>query len=658
MAFRIPERVVEEIRSRTDLVALIGSRVELRRAGSDYKACCPFHHEKTPSFVVHPDKGFYHCFGCGKSGNAITFLMETDGLSFVEAVRRLGDACGVRIEEEDDGTAAARSRLYRLHAEICDWFAKCLEQAAEAAPARAYLKSRSLDGEAASRFRLGYCPSSAREVARWAERHSFTPAEMEQAGILLPPRTPGGTPFNRFGGRLMFSIRDRQGRVIAFSGRVLDKNAKRAKYVNSPETPVFVKANVLYALDMAAPEILKSPGRQVIVCEGQIDVIRCHVSGFPRAVASQGTAFSENHAAALKRIADSAVLLFDGDAAGRKAAIRTAGIFLKAEIPVKVATLPDGDDPDSFLLAKGSAAFAAALDAAEPAITFIARALAAAEPDPGSIEALKKVSAAALEIVAACPGAVMRAAMLKELSAALAVPESALADDMRRIAARKAAAAARRPEAAPPPAPEPHPAPAPAPGRDATDDAADDVADFKDVDYIPPELDAASPQNNPPPPHETAFCEFLAEHECDAALAGVAEKLLPHGLRTHPFTRKFADAWIAGAHGDAGALPRLFADASPAERDLMEPVLATRGKTAFSELPPERVMQDFLRALWSAEASRRLGELPAESTPENDTRRLAYSLLARRYAKSPWGSVAALMDLAVLDDPAHGLGLS
>ena len=328
MAFGIPESTIEEIKARTDLADLISSYgIQLRRTSGGYMACCPFHHEKTPSFHIHPDRGFYHCFGCGESGDCIKFVQKQEGLSFIEAVKKLANACGITVEEKEDPQAGQRKRLLELHSQLADFFRRCLLQAKEAEPARAYLASRALPDAIVAQFKIGYAPLSASAMRTWAKKYGFTDDDLVAAGVLLPPKFEGGSWFNRFGGRLMFTITDRQDRAIAFSGRILTDDKKKAKYVNSPETILFKKSNVLFALAHAAPCIVKSPRREAIVCEGQIDVIRCHACGFPVAVASQGTAFTEEHVRILKKCADAVVLVFDGDGAGQKAAVRTGGEF-------------------------------------------------------------------------------------------------------------------------------------------------------------------------------------------------------------------------------------------------------------------------------------------------------------------------------------------
>ncbi len=430
MAGRIPESTIEEIRLRTDIVDLISSYgIQVKRAGGGYMACCPFHHEKTPSFSISREKGYYHCFGCGESGSVFTFVQKHEGLEFVDAVKKLAQQCGVEIKEKEDPEAGKRARLYALHAELAAFFRRCLLQAKEAAPARAYLKSRDLEGEIGEKFCIGYAPKGDVPLQRWAEKHKFKLEELAEAGVLLPPREGFARWYNRFGGRLMFTIRDRAARPVAFSGRILTNDKKAAKYVNSPETPIFRKSNILFALDQAAGNITKAARREAIVCEGQIDVIRCHACGFNTAVASQGTSFTVEHVQLLKRCADSVVLVFDGDGAGQKAAIRTGGEFLSAEIPVRVATLPPGEDPDSLLRTKGPEAFRACLDAAESITSFQVRTLRAQEANPDSIDAVTRVSRAVLAMLAGCPSAVMRETLMDEAARLLRLPVSALKED-------------------------------------------------------------------------------------------------------------------------------------------------------------------------------------------------------------------------------------
>ena len=618
MAFGVPESTIEEIKARTDIADLISSYgIQLRRSSGGYVACCPFHHEKTPSFHIQPDKGFYHCFGCGESGDCIKFVQKQEGMSFIEAVKKLAAGCGITVEEKEDPEAGRRKRLLALHSQLADFYRRCLLQAKEAEPARAYLASREL-------------PEAMRT---WAKKYDFTDDDLVAAGVLLPPKFAGGSWFNRFGGRLMFTITDRQDRAIAFSGRILTNDKKKAKYVNSPETILFKKSNVLFALAHAAPNIVKTPGREAIVCEGQIDVIRCHACGFPVAVASQGTAFTEEHVRILKKCADSVVLVFDGDGAGQKAAIRTGGEFLAAGVPVRVATLPEGEDPDSLLRTKGAEAFQACLDAAVSVANFQVRTLLAGHEKPYNLRTVSDTSKAVLETIAKCTSAVMRATLIDEAAALLGVPPAALQEDF----LKAAAAAKHRP---PPPAPV----------------IPDEPFEEPPVDQ-PPGVslageDAASPKVNPPPTTETALCEFLMEHERDAERASLDQLVadyLPDTVLAHPFTRAFVGAWRAGASADGDAITSLRNDLPPEMCVWLDHILLTEEKSASSELAPELILQGFLRKLWMEAVRRRQGELPAESTPENDAARLRYSTVIRQLQRGKWDRASALMCSATLE---------
>ena len=634
MAFAtINPATLEEIRARIDLVDLISSYgVNLRRAGSDHKACCPFHKEKTPSFVVHGTQGYYHCFGCGEKGDAFTFVMKQDGLTFAEAARKLANQCGVKIEEKADPEAGRRARLYRLHAELAAFFRRCLKSAPEAEPARRYLATRRLPEEALESFCVGYAPLAPEALQTWAQKYGFSADEMDAAGVLLKSHYANGRPYNRFGGRLMFTICDRQGRPVAFSGRILTNEKKAAKYVNSPETPIFKKSNVLFGLDKAAAHIVKAPGRCAIVCEGQIDLIRCHSCGFPNTVASQGTAFTEEHVRMVKKCADSVILVFDADGAGRKAAIKTGGEFLAAEVPVRVATLPAGEDPDSLLRDQGPDAFRAALDAAESITRFQVRTLLAAEEHPGSIDAVARVSRAVLEVIAKCPSAVLRATLLEEAARELGVPSRALADDLETV---RALHRARPRPVAPPPEPESIIAPAV-----ATSLAGDGRPEDFYIDSTPFEAPELRPQVALPSPLETALCEFLAAHPAtDATLADHMARFAPASLFANELTRAFVETWRAG--GDEAALEALCE--APEAKAWLEGVHTGAARTERSELTPEQILQGELRQLWVAAVRRVQGNLPAASSPENDRRRLELSTRARQLLRAPWPRASALM---------------
>ncbi len=669
MASSYSQPLLDEIKARTDLADLISSYgVQLRRSGADYKACCPFHHEKTPSFIIHPGQGYYHCFGCGEKGDVFSFVMKQEGMSFGEAVRKLARQCGVTVEEKADPDAARRARLYALHAELAAFFRRCLKSAPEAEPARRYLATRRLPEDALEKFCVGYAPRAAESMQTWARKYGFSADEMDAAGVLLKSRYANGRPYNRFGGRLMFTICDRQGRPVAFSGRILTNEKKAAKYVNSPETLIFKKSNVLFGLDKAAPNIVKAPGRCALVCEGQIDLIRCHACGFTNAVASQGTAFTEEHVRMVKKCADSVVLVFDADGAGRKAAIKTGGEFLAAEIPVRVATLPPGEDPDSLLRDQGPDAFRAVLERAESITHFQVRTLLAAEAHPDSIDAVSRVGRAALETLAKCPSALLRASLLGEAAKLLGVPVAALEEDLAKVSTTMRRRPAAPAVAVPPPRPQPKPAGSvPVPKESvptqkgtvppaAVPQAAGPVFDERPEDFYidsepPDDLVDLPPVVEPPPPRERALCELLFAHERDAALAALVAQYAPDAILSHAFTRAFVAAWRQEAAGpDTGddAFAQLRSTLDLAACAWLDGILLGNGRTELSELPAERILQDLLRQLWVAAIRRRQGQLPAASSPENDRLRLTLSSNARRVLRVPWPQAAALMTPATL----------
>ena len=434
----ISSRVIEEIRSRVSIVDVISSRIQLKRAGSTFKACCPFHHEKTPSFVVNPAHESYKCFGCGEGGDVFSFLQKYDGLTFTDAVKQLGQQCGVEVEfSKGSGESLISKRLLKLHAELAAFWENCLKNATHpgAVEAREYMKSRELVGDVVESFGIGFALDVPGILEKFAKDHGFTPEEMHQAGVLLLPdeQSQTGKPYDRFRGRLMFPIRDTQGRPVAFSGRILDANKSKAKYVNSPETPIFTKSKILYGLDKAQRNITSHRQREAIICEGQIDVIRCHSKGFGRAVASQGTAFTDSHAQLLARYADSAVLLFDQDNAGQKAAVRTAQILLAERMPVRIAKLPAGEDPDSYLRTHPQSEFQAILDSAMDVVEFNIEYLMGMEESPSSDGAISRVAEGVLETIACCENPIHSARMLQKAAELLKLPLSSLESELQRV---------------------------------------------------------------------------------------------------------------------------------------------------------------------------------------------------------------------------------
>lgn len=367
---RIAEESIQQVIATVNIVDVISAYFPLKRMGVGYKACCPFHAEKTPSFTVSPTRNSFHCFGCGKGGGAIRFVMDYENLPFVEAVRKLAGKYGVHLIEEagtpeTEERTALRVRLLKLHREVADWWHTLLLRSPLAEDARAYLKKRGLGAEVAKRWLIGYAPADAGHYRQWMQSAGFDEELLVRGGIYSPrdedePRR-GGYP--RFKHRVMFPIRNDHGDVIAFSGRILDVDSSPAKYMNSPATPIFSKSETFFGLDKSKRAIHKESC--AIICEGQIDMIVCFESGVENVVAPLGTAFTPEHTRLLKRHTDQVVLCFDADNAGYKASQSCFTELSKDGIFVRVATLPKGDDPDSLIRRDGVDAFRSHITAAK-----------------------------------------------------------------------------------------------------------------------------------------------------------------------------------------------------------------------------------------------------------------------------------------------------
>lgn len=368
---------LDELRARTLLSSLIGRTTKLQKAGREFRACCPFHNEKSPSFYVNDDKAFYHCFGCGAHGDAIRWMTDQRGLPFMDAVKELAQAAGMEMPALDRQSAERAERAKGLHEACADaaaWFTDQLNGIA-GAEARGILERRGIRAETAREFGLGFAPDS-RGKLKDALRDYGDPMLVE-TGLLIS--VEGKEPYDRFRGRLMIPIRDPRGRPIAFGGRIIGDG--EPKYLNSPETPLFDKGRTLYNLDRAAPASRKS-GR-VLVVEGYMDVIALAQAGFGEAVAPLGTALTEAQLERLWRLNDVPILCFDGDSAGQKAAMRAALRALPMLAPgrsLAFVTLPEGVDPDDLVRAKGPAAFEELLRAPEPLVDRLWAHELAAEP--------------------------------------------------------------------------------------------------------------------------------------------------------------------------------------------------------------------------------------------------------------------------------------
>ncbi len=368
----IPPAFLDELRARVGLAAVVGRSVKLTRAGRELKGCCPFHNEKTPSFYVNEDKGFYHCFGCGEHGSVIDWTMKQEGLAFRDAIESLAALAGLDMPQESpegQQRAKAAAGLHEVTGRAAAWFAEQLASAGGAA-ARGYLDKRGLTAATVAAFQLGLAPDARTRLK--AAFDSIGEARLVETGLLIAPED-GGDSYDRFRGRLMFPIRDPRGRVIAFGGRILGDG--QPKYLNSPDTPLFDKGRTLYNLDRAGPQARKS-GRLLVV-EGYMDVIALAQAGIAEAVAPLGTALTEQQLQLLWRVVPEPVLCFDGDTAGQRAGLRAALRALPLLEPgrsLRLAALPAGQDPDDIVRTQGVAAFEALIGGAEPLIDRLWRA--------------------------------------------------------------------------------------------------------------------------------------------------------------------------------------------------------------------------------------------------------------------------------------------
>ena len=408
MAGQIPKTFIDDLLTRVDVVEVIDQRVTLKKSGTNYSACCPFHNEKTPSFTVSQTKQFYHCFGCSASGDAIKFLMEYDNMHFVDAIETLAESVGMEVprDEQADKARDDTKPLYTLMESIAGFYQSQLKQSQ---PAIDYLKARGLSGEIAKHFAIGFVPDG------WDTLQQYFPNEdpaLIKTGMLIKP-DGGKRPYQRFRNRIMFPIRDRRGRVIGFGGRVMDN--QEPKYLNSPETPLFHKGSELYGLFEARKAA--QDNNCVIVVEGYMDVVALAQHGIMHAVATLGTAANQQHSQALFKVVPAIIFCFDGDRAGRAAAWRA----LQATLPclqdgrdAHFLFLPDGEDPDSVVKAHGAAGFNDLLAERLPIIDFLYEHLAS-ELDMKSIGGKAQLAEKAKPLLATIPAGVYKQLAMRRL---------------------------------------------------------------------------------------------------------------------------------------------------------------------------------------------------------------------------------------------------
>ncbi len=562
---------IEQIRSHNDIVDVIGSYVKLKRGGSAYKGLCPFHKEKTPSFTVNPARQAFHCFGCDAKGDVFSFIMQYENTDFMQAARMLAQRAGLSVELQagDHRSSGEKEALRTLHLKTTELYHKCLLTAPEAEKARAYLADRKLDGAATETFGIGYAPPGNR-LLKWAGQFGVSLEALEKAGLVA--KSEDGEYYDRFRDRLMFPIRDEIGQVIGFSGRVLPGDDRNAKYVNSPETLIFRKSRILYAMDRAKKRMLDE--RTAILCEGQIDVIRCQLEGFEHAVAAQGTAVTDEHARILKRFADTVILLLDADTAGRKAALRSSEVMLAEGLDILVAALPEGEDPDSILLRDGRQGLEAILGQAVPGLEFLIRTQQEDNND-GSQAAKLRTSSAVLDYIALAPSAVLQEEMISRAAALLQTSVEALTEDFRRKQQRGA---------------RPTPlstGPEPSRTRRTMLDAPGDTTSY--------------------PRDETEILKLLLHHPgcCDV----VAEYLSPNNL-VHPVCRRVYEALMRNPGDEEwNIMTELAVDDDEEARLLAADLMMKPDMITGKERTPEHAARDFLKSIHIRNLHRKLSDL-------------------------------------------------
>lgn len=421
----IPPETIEQITAANDIVEVVGGYIPLKRAGGLWKALCPFHQERTPSFSVNQQRQIFKCFGCGAGGSVIRFVMNYENLDFISAAKKLAERAGIRLSdmemsEEDQARYSLRRRLLALHGEAAEFFHHQLLKKPSAQRAREYLKSRGINGEIAKSWKLGYAPESWDAFAAYAHSQGFDDEELVESGLvkLRDEERRNGEYYDRFRDRVMFPICNDTGEVIAFSGRVLQADAKAAKYVNSPETMLFTKGAVLFGLHKSKRALIDKA--RAIVCEGQLDLITAFEAGVQNVVAPQGTAFTPKQAHKLKQYVEEVALCFDSDAAGEKAAERSLVHLLGENLLVKVVSMPPGEDPDSLIRGQGPEAFLERVSQAKDFFDFQITRLAAQpefESPRGKLNAGRKMA----EWISLIPDKMLREAVMNKVTRSIEI---------------------------------------------------------------------------------------------------------------------------------------------------------------------------------------------------------------------------------------------
>ena len=430
------DQIIDQVQSLNDIIEITSAYVPLKQTGRNFKANCPFHQEKTPSFVVNPDKQIFHCFGCSVGGDVFSFIMKYEQMTFPEALKRLAERVHITLPESRGSSSRERSeieQLYKIYAVAADYYQSNLKHPELGKAGRNYLANRGFGVQEIETFRLGFALSEWRNLYEFLLKKGFGEQELFRSGLVS--RSSQGTTYDLFRNRVMFPIFNPHEKIIAFGGRVLDQ--EMPKYLNSPETPVFRKRREMYALNFAKRAIQAFPdSRRVLIVEGYLDCIRLHAAGFQNAVATLGTSLTQEHVQALKRYADEAVVLFDGDKAGEQASLRSLDIFLEEGMAVKVICLPTGFDPDDFICAKGPEAMAEILKQAQDVFDFKLQILLARYNKSDSL-GLLKITSEFLDTFLRIKSQVLLDRYLKRLAVTLGVEENSLRTELNKLKAKQ-----------------------------------------------------------------------------------------------------------------------------------------------------------------------------------------------------------------------------
>ncbi|MBF0511306.1 MAG: DNA primase [Candidatus Omnitrophica bacterium] len=424
----IPQDVINQVVGRSDIVEIIGQYTVLKKAGHNFKACCPFHHEKTPSFVVNPDKQIFHCFGCGVGGDVFGFLMRQEHLEFPEAVRFLANKAGVVIPEEEQYTSSPsrqiREDIFKINNLAAGFFHDLLlkDRTEEAKRGRDYLKERGVDLETVKKFQLGFAPNEWDALLKYLKSHGYPEERVLAAGLIIAREGKNGF-YDRFRNRIVFPISDVQNRCVAFGARALSEE-QGAKYINSPETAIYTKGQHMFGLNRARQVIGQMD--KIIVVEGYMDMIMPYIHGVENISASLGTALTVEQIRLIRRYTSNVVMLYDADAAGQAAMIRSLDMLIDEGMNVRVAALAEGEDPDSFIRQEGLEAFKKRIENAQPLLDFKFNWLSK-QHDPLSVEGKSRISQELLATINRFKTEVAKYELTKDLARKLNVPENILA---------------------------------------------------------------------------------------------------------------------------------------------------------------------------------------------------------------------------------------